>query len=208
MSTRGALAAILGLLLAFACLVVLGAAVNGGYSHARDFVSSLAGRGAEQAWIGVVAFTCFAAAHVVAAMRWRRASRIVGVTLLACGALLLVVALARASCPGGAAGCSLPGQPAATDVWDTIHGLSVGIYVLAYVLAALCAAVVLLRRRRARLGATMVVIAVLSMLAVAQVDEASPGAEQRIWLAVNAAGLLVLAGFAASAGPRRSAAIP
>ena len=206
MSTRGSLALVLGLMLAFAGLVVLGAALNGGYSHSRDFISSLAGRGAEQAWIGIVAFVCFAAAHAVAALRWRRTSLVVGVPLLACCALLLIVGLARASCPDGAAGCSLLGRPAEADLWDTIHGLSIGIYVLAYVLAAICAGVVLLRRRHPRLAAAMLAIAVLSILAVGQVDEASPGAEQRIWLAVHAIGLLALARFAGSASARRSPA--
>ena len=126
-------------------------------------------------------------------------------TLLACCALILVVAAARASCPGGAAGCSLPDRPSVTDVVDTIHGLCVGIYLVAYVFAAICAGVVLLRRRHRWIGAIVFLIAVLSVLAAGQVDEHSPGAEQRIWLAVNALGLVVLGGFAplTTARPRQ-----
>jgi len=201
-SARKSLIAIVALLLAFATLVIVGAVVNDSYRHSRDYVSSLAGRGVEQPWIGMLGFACFAAAHAVAAMRWRRTSRIVFATLLACCALILVVAAARSSCPGGAAGCSLPDRPSVTDVGDAIHALGIGVYVVAYVFAAICAGVVLVRRRHRWLGVTMFLLAVLSVLAVGQIDEQSPGAEQRIWLAVNAVGLVALGGFAASAAAR------
>lgn len=189
----------LGALLGFALLVLIGGAINSGYEHSRDYVSSLASRGADQAWIGMLAIASFAAAHAVAALRWRRTARIVFATLLACSVLLLVLALARASCPGGAARCSLPGTPSVTDLGDTIHGLSVGIYVITFVLAIICAGAVLLRRHRRGHGAAMLVLAVMSILAAGQLDERTPGAEQRIWFAVNGLGLVAVVAFAASA---------
>jgi len=194
---------ILAPLLAFVLLVVLAGALNSGYLHSRDYVSSLASRGADQAWIGMLAIASFATAHAVAAMRWRRTARIVWATLLVCSALLLVVVFARASCPDGAARCSLPGRASVTDLGDTIHGLSIGSYLLTFVLAAICAGVVLLRRRRRGPGAAMLVLAALSILTASQIDERTPGAEQRMWLAVNALGLVALAGFAASADTRK-----
>ena len=200
---RRSLTLVLGLLLAFAVLVLLAGALNSGYLHSRDYVSSLASRGADQAWVGVLALASFAAAHAVAAMRWRRTARIVWATLLACSALVLVVALARASCPEGAGRCSLPGRASVTDLGDTIHGLSVGVYLLAFVLAAICAGVVLLRRRRRGPGAVILVLAALSILTASQIDERTPGAEQRLWLAVNALGLVALAGFAGSTDTRK-----
>ncbi len=138
----------LGLLLAFALLVVIGGSVNSGYEHGRDYISSLASRGADQAWIGVLAIACYAAAHLVAAQSWRHTSRIAWASFLVCSILLLALALARASCPRGAAGCALPGTETPTDVGDMIHGLSVGIYVLTFVVAMICSGVVLLRRHR------------------------------------------------------------
>lgn len=193
---------ILGLLLAFVLLVLLGGAVNAGYLHSRDYVSSLASRGATQAWIGMLAFASFAAAHAVAALRWRGTSRVVWAALLACSALILIVGMARASCPGGAARCLVAGQPSVTDLGDDIHGLSIGIYLLTFVFAAVWAGVVLLRRRRLWPGVAMLVLAVLSVLAASQLDERTPGAEQRIWFAVNAIALVALAGIA-SADPVR-----
>lgn len=207
MSARRSLTALLALLLAFAALVFFGGAVNPGYRHSRDYVSSLASRGANQAWIGIAAFAAFATAHAVVGLRWRRTARVVCVLLLACAALILVVGLARASCPRGAAGCLLPGQPSETDLTDSIHAGSIGIYTLTYVLGAICAGLVLLRRRHRGLGAGTLVLAVLSVLAVGQVDEVSPGAEQRIWLAVNAIGLIALTA-AAGAVDSRTPRIP
>lgn len=192
---------LVALLVAFAVLVIVGAAVNSGYLHSRDFVSSLASRGASQAWIGMLGLASFAAAHAVTALLWRRIAMTVCATLLACSTLGLIVALARSSCPGGAANCSLPGQPSVTDLGDTIHGLGVGLYLLTFIVAAICAGVVLLRRHHRGQGAAMLVLAVLSLLAAGQMEERTPGAEQRIWLAVNALGLVMMARFAASAAP-------
>lgn len=98
--------------------------------------------------------------------------------------------------------CSLPGRTSVADLGDTIHGLSVGVYLLAFVFAAICAGVVLLRRRRRGPGAVILVLAALSILTASQMDERTPGAEQRLWLAVNALGLVALAGFAGS-DPRK-----
>lgn len=192
--------AVVAPLLAFALLVLLGGAVNSDYLHSRDYVSSLASRGADQAWIGMLAFACFAAAHAVAAMPWRRTSRVVWALLLACSALILVVGIARASCPNGAARCSVAGEPSAVDIGDTIHGLSIQIYLFAFLAAAVWAGVVLLRRRRRGCGVGMFVLAAGSIVAVSQMDERTPGAEQRIWFAVNAIALVALVWFASS-GP-------
>jgi hypothetical protein len=187
-----------GLLLVFAVLVVLGGSVNTGYEHSVDFVSSLAGRGSEQAWIGVVAIGSYGLAHGAAAVPWRHASRVVCAGLLACAALLITVAATRASCPGGAAGCALNASTGPTDAGDTIHGVSVGIYALLFLVTAVTAGVVMARRRRWYAAAAALLSAALSIAALSQVDEITPGAEQRLWLAINGIGLLVLIALAGS----------
>ena len=203
MTTRRAGLATLGLLLVFAVLVVLGGSVNTGYEHSVDFVSSLAGRGSDHAWIGVLAIGSYGLAHGAAALPWRHVSRVVWAGLLVCATLLVMVAVARASCPSGAAGCALKGSTDQTDAGDTIHGLSVGIYSLLFLVAAVSAGVVMARRGRWYAAASAGLVAALSIAALSQVDEVTPGAAQRLWFATNGIGLLVLVALAGS-GARRS----
>ena len=124
---------------------------------------------------------------------------------LACSFLVLLVALARASCPGAAAGCALLGTRSVTDLGDTIHGVSVGSYLLVFAVATISAGVALLRRRRFGPGVVLLVLAVLSVLASGRLDEASPGAELRVWLAVNALALLAVVAFGAGAAESNGA---
>ena len=196
MTTRRSLVVVALLLLLFAGLVLLGGSVNEGYEHSRDFVSSLAGRGSDNAWIGVLAISTYAAAHAVAAGPWRRQNRFIAAALLGCALLLLTVALVRASCPGGAAGCALPSSSTATDAGDTIHGVSVGLYALVFLVIAGSVAVVMVRRRSWAGMAAALLVAALSIAALSQMDELTPGAEQRLWLATNGIGLLVLVALA------------
>jgi len=191
-----------GPLLAFALLVIVAGAVNPGYAHSRDHVSNLASRGAGHAWIGMLAIASFAAAHAGAALLWRRVAPAVWIALLTCSGFGLLTTLARTSCPGGAADCSLSGTESASDLWDLVHGLAVGAYEVSFVIAGACAGVVLLRSRRPWPGALVLVLAVLSFLTLGRSDEQVPGTAQRIWLAVSALGLLAMAAFAARAVPR------
>ena len=191
-----------GPLLAFALLVIVAGAVNPGYLHSRDHVSNLASRGAGQAWIGMLAIASFAAAHAGAALLWRRVAPAVWIALLTCSGFGLITTLARTSCPGGAADCSLSGTESASDLWDLVHGLAVGAYELSFVIAGACVGVVLLRSRRPWPGVLVLVLAVLSFVTLGRPDEQAPGTAQRIWLAVNMLGLLAMAGFAALAVPR------
>jgi hypothetical protein len=198
-TARQAGLATLGLLLGFAALVMVGGSVNARYDHSVDFVSSLAGRGSEQAWIGVVAIGSYGLAHGAAALPWHHVSRVVWAGLLVCAALLVTVAVARASCPSGAAGCALNGSADQTDAGDAVHGLAVGLYALVFLVTAVSAGVVMARRRNWSAAAVAWLIGASSIAALSQVDAVTPGAEQRIWLAINGIGLLVLVALAGRA---------
>jgi Protein of unknown function (DUF998) len=56
---------VLGCLAVFWCLVLLVGAANSGYSQTCDYVSTLAARGADYGWLGMVAI-CAAALALVA----------------------------------------------------------------------------------------------------------------------------------------------
>lgn len=190
------------LLLAFALLVIIAASVNPGYLHARDYVSYLASRGADHAWIGMLALATFSGAHALTGRFWWGITPVVWAPLLVCSFFGVITALSRVSCPGGAAGCARRSQGSSPDVWDHLHGLSVGAYELSFVVAAICAGVVLARGHRRGPGTLLLVVAVLSALAFRAIHEPTPGVEQRLWLAVNALGLVAMARFATSAEVR------
>lgn len=124
--------------------------------------------------------------------------------LLGCAASLVVAALARASCPGGAARCALAGASSVTDGIDPVHGGAIGIYARLFLVSAGVAAAVLFRRRGWRQGAAASGLALLSFVALARFDENTPGSEQRVWLAVDALSLLALTALAASVRRRQA----
>lgn len=207
-----AVAAVLtGLLLgAFAALVVLAATRTPGYSHRRDFVSALASDGAAAAGVGMAAITAYALAHATAAFVLRRGGglRVAPVLLGLCAASGVVTALARITCPAGAAGCGTDGRPVPDGLSDRVHGAAVASYAVLVVLAMLAvvpAAASSLRARRgpgarpagrargaaALLALASPVLAVASTASVLRLGGADTGAWQRAWLAANAGWLLL-----------------
>lgn len=185
--------------------VLLGGAVEPAYSHAADYVSRLASFGAQAPWIGVVAISALATAHLAGAGLLRRAeSRVAAVALAGAAAAGYAVAAFRIHCPGGAAGCA--GSSEATDTWtDTVHGLAVGAYEVGLLVAMLATAWWVARRRRHQAGGWIAVpsalLAVASLVSVLAIGGPDAGAEQRAWLAVSTVWLLLLLAAAGTVGP-------
>ncbi|HEV2088472.1 MAG TPA: DUF998 domain-containing protein [Cryptosporangiaceae bacterium] len=171
-------------------------AVNPGYSHRRDFLSALAGLGAESRWIGVLALTGLAVFHLGAALwttaRARAAFRGVAVFLFVAGLAGLVVAASPITCARGAARCAGPeGGPAGWT--DTVHSVGVVVYEVALVGAMLTLAWVLWRgARRWALALGSVAFAVASGWTFVAIGPPDHGAWQRVWLAVNITWVLLV----------------
>src|SRR6476619_2218760 len=101
---------VLGCLGVFWCLVLLVGAANPGYSQTRDYVSTLAARGADYGWLGVLAICAAALAIIATGALLRSLSRLAAVLTGIAGVGFLVVAFTRLSCPDGPAGCGLGGR--------------------------------------------------------------------------------------------------
>ena len=175
--------------------IAVGGAINQGYSHGRDYVSALSGRGSTAAFVGMTGLVGFSSAQLAAGMAFRRLSRTTAVALVTAGALGFVVAMARISCPDGAARCSLD-DSGQRDVLDTVHGLGVAGYELFFLVGVVAAAIALLRlpdldRNRMR-ALALFMLALASAVTVLNMPEANPGAMQRLWLAINCAAVLTI----------------
>ena len=189
-------AAVLAVLLFWAGVFGAGALVDG-YSAREDYISSLASRGSPVAVLGICALLANAAAHLITARAVLKTgnTRLLASFLLAAGVATAVVALFRASCPDGPAGCGLT-ETSTGDWIDLVHGVSVGIYEL-FTLAAMLTIGIGALRRTSRwprwLGPVSVAFAIGSVLLIGQTEGDQIGLWQRSWLANNLAWLLVVA---------------
>lgn len=172
-----------------------------GYSVREDYISSLAGRGSEVAWIGITTLAVLGTTHLVAATveaqrgggpRDAAESRVVAVPLALAGLAGLTVAAFRTGCPGGAAGCGVTPDGATPDLADTVHGLAVVGYEIA-LLTAMVAVAVRLARSRPTMAALTVLAGVASVLLALQIGGEASGLWQRGWLVVNTGWLVWLA---------------
>ena len=190
------IAVLLGVLVAS---IVVGGAVNDGYAQSRDYVSALSARGATHAWVGVIGLLAFSGANALTArLLWTSARSVSWFLLIGAGAGV-VTALARIDCPAGAARCSLM-QTAPEDQIDVLHGQAVLVYALAVVIALSLAA---WQVQRTAWRATFVILAVVSVTALALTTSDTPGTAQRVWLVANATALLALAMSPLGSGPTR-----
>ena len=181
------------LLAVFWLLVLLGGAVNPGYSHLHDHVSDLASYGARAAWIGGLAIATFGVADLVAARVLVERTRTAAVALVVAGVAGLVIALARIHCGGGAAGCA--SSTVEDSTWtDSVHAGAVVVNAFTFSLAMIVCAFGAVGLARPLWWRFVVAgLAVLSLGLLAQsVGPDVAGAWQRAWLAVNTALLLLV----------------
>lgn len=188
MSSSGC--AVAGFLALFWGLVLLGGAVEPGYSHVEDYVSRLASFGAAFPVVGILAIAALATAHGATALGLGRSGARAPAGTLGVAAIAgYVVAALRVHCPGGAAGCA--GTATAPDSWtDAVHAAAVLAYEVALLAAMLTTAGWAARRRRRALAAMSLVAAAASLVSVLRIEEPAAGADQRLWLAVSCAWLL------------------
>jgi hypothetical membrane protein len=191
---RAAALVLLGCAVFWACALI-GGAVNPGYVQSRDFLSALAGRGSEAAWLGMIGILGLAVACVAAALIWLRRNQVVAGALVLAAVGCLVGGLARLACPQGAALCHIQdGTPNTLE--DTVHLTGIATFE-AGMLGAMLAASVALSRRAARLSARVLVIgsvvaALGGLLALQAMTGAAPGSPQRVWALLNTAWLVVV----------------
>jgi hypothetical membrane protein len=186
MTPRRAAVSVLVLVALFWVAVVIAASVNTGYSHSRDYVSSLASVGADHAWLGVLALAAVGAAVALTFFLVRPVSRVAAVAVALAGAGFVFGAFARIRCAEGAAFCGV-GDRQSADIENTRGYLHEGAVIgssLLLVVAMTALGVALLRQGRRTGGIASLIAALATVVTLALVSGDTPGAEQRIWIAV------------------------
>jgi hypothetical protein len=191
---RAAAVVVAGCIVFWVCALVA-AALNPGYDQRRDFLSALAGRGSEAAWLGMFGILGFATACAAAAAIWLRRSRMVAGSLTVAAAGCLVGGLARLTCPDGAARCHIEdGLPSTIE--DQVHVSGIATFEVGLLGAMLAAAVVLARTSSEWVARALVVGSVVSavggLLALQAMTGAFPGGPQRVWAGLNTVWLVVV----------------
>ena len=186
MTPRRAAVSVLVLVALFWVAVVIAAAVNTGYSHSRDYVSALASVGADHAWLGVLALAAIGVAVALTFFLVRPISRVAAVAVALAGAGFVFGAFARLRCTEGAAFCGV-GDRQSTDLENTRGYLHEGAVIgssLLLVVAMTALGVALLQQGRRAGGIGSLIAAFATVVTLALVSGDTPGAEQRIWIAV------------------------
>jgi hypothetical protein len=175
---------VLASLVLFWAAMLLAAATNPGYSHVRDYLSTLAAHGAEHAWLGVLAIAAAAAGIGFAAFLLRPLSRVAAVASAASGAGLFVVAFTRLNCPNGAARCGLGGRFDVAGFSEVTHSLALAISATLLVGAMASTGIALLRLGWIASGVATLVAAAATATSFAGTGGTSPGWIERIGVVV------------------------
>ena len=194
MRTRGvtwiALAIVAGIAVFWAAILAA-AAVEPGYSNRRDYVSTLAARGAEQAGIAMLAIVAVAAAMVFASLLLRRYSKVAAVLVALAGVGFAVAAFTRLECPNGAAGCGLGGRFEISGSTEIGHWTATTVSSVLLIAGIALTGVALIRRGRRLAGIASIAAAAVTAGAFLATSGDNPGVIQRI-------GILVATGWLAA----------
>jgi hypothetical protein len=164
--------------------VLVAGAANPGYSQRRDYVSTLASRGAEHGWLGVLGIAAAAVGMLSAALLLRHLSRAPAVAMALAGAGFLVVAFTRLECSKGAAGCGLGGRFAISGATDVTHWTATTVSTVLVIAGIAMTGVALVRLRRTLAGLASLAAAVVTTGAFLATGGQSPGDVQRLGIAV------------------------
>lgn len=175
---------VLSCLAVFWCLVLLLGAANPGYSQTRDYVSTLAARGADYWWLGVLAISAAALALVATALVLRALSRFAAVLTGIAGVGFLVVAFTRLSCPNGPAGCGLGGRFDVSGFREITHSAATTVSAVLLVAAMAWCGVELRRRGSTRPAVASLGAAAATGAAFLATGGSSPGWIERLGILV------------------------
>jgi len=175
---------VLGCLAVFWCLVLLLGAANPGYSQTRDYLSTLAARGADHGWLGVLAICAAALALVATATLLLVLSRIAALLTGIAGVGFVVVALTRLSCPNGPAGCGLGGRFDVSGFREITHSAATTVSAVLLVAAMAWSGIELHRCGRTRAGAASLGAAAATAVAFLATGGSSPGWIERLGVLV------------------------
>jgi hypothetical membrane protein len=184
---------VLGCLAVFWCLVLLVGAANPGYTQTRDYVSTLAARGTDYGWLGVLAICAAALAIIATATLLRGLSRLAAVLTGIAGIGFLVVAFTRLSCPNGPAGCGLGGRFDVSGFREITHSAAITASAALLVAAMAWSGVELHRRGSTPAAVASLGAATATAVAFLATGGASPGWIERLGILVATGWMAVVA---------------
>lgn len=190
---RWAAPVVLVCLAAFWTALVVAAALEPGYAHRRDYVSTLASRGAEHGWLGVAAIASAGLAIGYSALVVRRWSRLAAVALALAGAGFVVVAFTRLECSNGAAGCGLGGRFAISGSTEVTHWTATTVSTVLVIAAIALTGVALWRGGQRLAGGLTLAAAAVTTGSFLVMGGQSPGGVQRLGIVVATGWLAVVA---------------
>ena len=206
MRGRGAGAAAAAVLAGVACFwsaILVAAALEPRYSNRRDYVSTLAARGAEHAAVAIFAIVAVAVAMALASLLVRRLSRLAAVAIALAGVGFVAAAFTRLECPNGAAGCGLGGRFEISGATEVSHWTATTVASVLLIAGIALTGIALIRRGRRVGGLATLSAAAVTAAAFLATGGSTPGLTQRIGIVVATAWLAVFAA-AAFAGQRSS----
>ncbi len=173
--------------------ILAAASFEPGYSHRRDYVSTLAAHGAESAGLAILAIVAAAGAMVFASLLLRPHSRAAALMVGLAGAGFVVAAFTRLECPNGAAGCGLGGRFEVSGSTEIGHWTATTVSSVLLIGGIALTGVALVRRGRRLAGIASVAAAAVTAGAFLATGGDSPGVSQRIGIAVATAWLAAFA---------------
>ena len=187
MGSRGgtsiALAVVAGIAV-FWGAIIAAAALEPGYSHRRDYVSTLAARGAEAAGLAIVAILAAAGAMVCASLLLRPHSKAAALLVALAGVGFVVAAFTRLECPNGAAGCGLGGRFEVSGSTEIGHWTATTVSSVLLIAGIALMGVALVRRGRRLAGIASLSAAAVTAGAFLATGGDSPGVIQRVGIVV------------------------
>jgi hypothetical membrane protein len=185
--------AVLAGIAVFWCAILVAAALEPGYAHRRDYVSTLASRGAEHGELAVLAIVAAGAAMAFAALLVGEVSRLGAVAVALAGAGFVVAAFIRLECANGAAACGLGGRFEISGGTEIGHWTATTVSSILLIAGIALTGIALLRHGRRLPGAASLVAAGVTAAAFLATGGANPGLTQRIGIVVGTAWLAVVA---------------
>ena len=173
--------------------ILAAAAFEPGYSHRRDYVSTLAAHGTELPGVAILAIVAAAGAMIFASWLLRPHSRAAALMVALAGVGFVIAAFTRLECPNGAAGCGLGGRFEVSGSTEIGHWTATTVSSVLLIGGIALTGVALVRHGRLLEGIASVAAAAVTAGAFLATGGDSPGVPQRIGIVVATAWLAAFA---------------
>jgi Protein of unknown function (DUF998) len=172
---------------------LVAAALEPGYTHRRDYVSTLAAHGAAYGEVAIFAIVAAAAAMLFASLLLRHTSRLAALAVGLAGVGFVVAAFTRLECANGAAGCGLGGRFEISGSTEIGHWTATTVSSILLIAGMALTGLVWIRRGRTIAGAATFAAAAVTAGSFLATGGENPGAMQRVGIVVGTGWLAALA---------------